>query len=84
MEWMNDDVEIFPGRLMPSETHSSWIDSRTGGYRIGSVCVLPTATRSTPTVVAQDWHSREVRVLSQEEAATLRLYPAEPIPEPES
>jgi hypothetical protein len=34
-------------------------------------------------VIAQDWHTREVVVLNSVEVATLRPYPAEPIPQPD-
>jgi hypothetical protein len=84
MEWMNDDTYIYPGPLLIGKQRHSWIDSRTGGYRIGAVNLLPMPRPSMPVMVAQDWHSREVLVLSQDEVATLRPYPAEPIPEPEA
>jgi hypothetical protein len=42
------------------------------------------SSRAAMFVIAQDWHTREVRVLNQDEVATLRPYPAEPIPEPEA
>ena len=83
MQWMYDDTHIYPGPLLPRRACHSWIDSETGGYRVGTVNLLPMPRPSMPVMVAQDWHSREVRVLNMAEVATLRPYPAEPIPEPE-
>ena len=80
MEAMYD--EGFPGPLLPRRACHSWIDSETGGYRVGAVNLLPMPRPSMPVMVAQDWHSREVRVLNMAEVRTLRPYPAEPIPEP--
>jgi hypothetical protein len=83
MEWMNDDTHIYPGRLMSRRFFQSWIDAQTGGYRVGAVNLLPMPRPSMPVMVAQDWHTREVRVLNMDEVATLRPYPAEPIPQPD-
>ena len=84
MELMNDDTHIYPGPLLIGKQHHSWIDAQTGGYRIGTVNLLPMPRPSMSVMVAQDWHSREVRVLSMAEVATLRPYPPAPIPEPEA
>jgi len=83
MEWMNEYTASYPGPLLPRRPHNSWIDARTGAYRIGTVNLLPIPRPSMPVMVAQDWHSREVVVLDMAEVATLRPYPAAPIPEPD-
>jgi hypothetical protein len=81
---MDDYTATYPGPLLPRRPHNSWVDSRTGAYCIGTVNVLPGSRTAMRMWVAQDWHSREVRVLSMAEVATLRPYPAEPIPQPEA
>lgn len=64
-------------RLQPM---ASWVDSNTGGYCVGRAMRL---TFDPPSVLVQHWHSKAVEILGKAGAATLRPYPAEPIPEPE-
>jgi hypothetical protein len=59
----------------------SWVDSWTGGYRVGPAVKI--VAHPHRIVIAQDWHTREVVVLNSVEVATLRPYPAEPIPQPD-
>ena len=90
MKTMEDDLTLFPGlamtqralRHLPYQPMASWIDSWTGAYRVGRAMDL--AFEPARVVLVQDWHTRQVAVLDSAEVATLRPYPAEPIPEPEA
>ena len=57
----------------------SWI--RNGAYMVGRLIDL---SDDLGVVMAKDWHTGRLSILFDEEVATLRPYPAEPIPEPEA
>ena len=91
MQTIEDERTLLPGLAMtqralnsyfPYQPMASWVDSMTGAYRVGRAMDL--MMQPMRVVLVQDWHSREVRVLSMAEVATLRPYPAEPIPQPEA
>lgn len=75
---------VAPGLLFPWRVYNSWVDSKTGAFRIGAVHCMAMSSRATMFVIAQDWHSRKVTVLNDAEVGSIRPYPSEPIPDPEA